>query len=251
VDNHLKEKKKIYFASDLHLGLPDSKTSLIREKLFVSWLDEIKNDAEEIYLLGDIFDFWWEWKRAVPRGFTRFLGKLCELTDNGIPVHFFTGNHDIWIYDYLPNETGIILHRKAYTKKICGKKFFMAHGDGLGPADHSYKFLKKIFTNKLLQWCYSRLHPNFSLWFGHSWSRSRRLNDRKYEFKGEKEWLIIYSREILKKEHFDYFIFGHRHIPTKVKLNEKSTFLNLGDWFKNFTYAVFDGKDLTLKWYKK
>ncbi|MBN1252645.1 MAG: UDP-2,3-diacylglucosamine diphosphatase [Bacteroidales bacterium] len=242
--------KKIYFASDLHLGLPNFEKSLKREKLFVKWLDEIKKDAAEIYLLGDIFDFWHEWKRAAPQGFVRMLGKLAEISDSGIPIHLFTGNHDIWIYDYLPREIGVILHRKEYIIENSGKKIFMAHGDGLGPGDFSYKLLKKIFTNKFLQWCFKRLHPDFALWIGHSWSSNRRMTERYPVFHGiDNEWLISYSKKKLEKEHFDYFIFGHRHLPGVHDISEKSKYINLGDWLSNFTYGVFDGEKFELKKY--
>ena len=247
------KNKKIYFASDAHLGLPTYEKSLEREKLFVKWLDEIKKDAQEIYLLGDIFDFWFEYKKVIPRGFTRFLGKISEITDSGIAVYFFTGNHDIWITDYLPKETGVVLHREPVTKIISGKKFFLAHGDGLGPGDKGYKKLKKIFTNPVLRWLFSRLHPNAAITIGHKWSNSRReLKGLVVEnFKGvDKENLVIYAKEKLKHEHFDYMIFGHRHIPIDVQLNDNCQFINLGDWITNFTYAVFDGDKLELKKFK-
>lgn len=242
--------KKIYFASDVHLGLPDREKSLVREKLFVKWLDEIKNDAAEIYLLGDIFDFWYEYKFAVPRGFTRFLGKISEITDSGIPIHFFTGNHDLWAFDYLPQETGVILHRKTLIKEFNGKKFFIAHGDGLGPFEYKYKFLKSIFTNPIVQWFYSRLHPNFGIGFATTWSRFSRNIQEFPKFMGEdKEWLVQYAKIVLKKDHYDHFVFGHRHVPISIKLSETSHFTNLGDWIYNYTYAVFDGTNLELKKY--
>ena len=240
---------KIYFASDLHLGLPDFQESLKREKHFVNWLDTIKDDASEIFLVGDIFDFWYEYKNVVPRGFTRILGKISEITDSGIPIHYFTGNHDIWVSDYLPTETGVILHRQELIIERNNKSIFIAHGDGLGPGDHKFKLLKKIFTNKFLQWCFSRLHPNFALWFGHKWSLSRRYSHGKVPgyFGDDKEWMVLYSKEKLKKQHLDFFVYGHRHLPLEIQLNEKSKFINLGDWINNFTYAIFDGKELKLE----
>jgi len=244
----LKENKKIYFASDVHLGLPTPEESLWREKKFVKWLDKIKDDAEEIYLLGDIFDFWHEYKYVVPRGYTRFLGKLAEITDSGIPVHYFTGNHDIWVYDYLPTETGVILHRKPVTKEINGRKFFLAHGDGLGPWDKGFKFMKAGFTNPVLQWFFARLHPNFAVSFANFLSRKKRYAEEEKElvFKGEdKEWLIMYSKMLLEKEHFDFMIYGHRHIPLELMIG-KSKYINLGDWIYNFTYAEFDGENVNL-----
>lgn len=240
--------KKAYFASDLHLGLPNFEESLVREKRFVRWLDEVKKDAHSIYLLGDIFDFWHEWKRAAPQGFTRFLGKLAEISDSGISIHYFTGNHDIWVYKYLPREIGLTLHRDNYRTEIFGKKVFMGHGDGLGPGDPGYTILKWLFTNRVLQWLFKRLHPDFSLWFGQSWSRNRRMLERAPVFYGvDKEWLILYSKGVLEKEFFDYFVFGHRHLPGVHKIDEKSTYINLGDWVRMFTYGVFDGETFELK----
>ena len=240
---------KIYFASDLHLGLPDYKSSLVREKHFVKWLDMIKKDASEIYLVGDVFDFWYEYKKVVPRGFTRLLGKLSEITDSGIPIHYFTGNHDVWVYDYLPMETGVIVHRQPFVIERNNKRIYIAHGDGLGPGDKSFKLLKKIFTSGFLQWCFSRLHPNFSLWFGQNWSLSRRYSHGKVpEYYGDdKEWLVLYSKDRLTEQHYDYFIYGHRHLPLEIQITENSKFVNLGDWISNFTYAVFDGEELNLK----
>lgn len=246
------QKNKIYFASDVHLGLPNYKESLVREKRFVRWLDTIKDDAKEIILLGDIFDFWFEYKRAIPRGFTRFLGKLCEITDFGIPVHFFTGNHDMWIFDYLPKETGIILHKEPIVKEYSGKKFFLAHGDGLGPGDKSYKLLKKIFASRFSQWLFARFHPNIGIWIANTWSTHSRYSRETRPFEGEdKEWLILYSKKLLKSEDFDYIVYGHRHLPMDLQLNEKTRYINLGDWITNFTYAVFDGEKMELKKFKE
>lgn len=244
----MNQKDKIYFASDVHLGLPGYKESRKREKRFVQWLDEIKHDAKEIILLGDIFDFWFEYKRAIPRGFTRFLGKLCELTDSGITVHFFTGNHDMWIFDYLPEETGIILHKEPVVKEYHGKKFYLAHGDGLGPGDNSYKLLKRIFASRFSQWLFARFHPNIGIWIANTWSTHSRYSRETTPFEGEdKDWLILYSRKILKKENFDFMIYGHRHLPMDLKLTDNCRYINLGDWITNFTYAVFDGNKMELK----
>jgi len=241
--------KYIYFASDIHLGYPDPDQSRSREQLFVRWLDEIKHSAEEIYLLGDIFDFWFEYRQVVPRGFTRFLGKLGELTDDGIPVHFFTGNHDIWIFDYLPKETGVTVHKNPITKTIQGQKFYIAHGDGLGKGDFSYKLLKKIFTCAPLQWLFSRLHPNFALWFGHQWSlKSRNSKDSSaFEINEGNELLINYAREVEKSDHYDYYIFGHRHVPNDMTIESGSKVIYLGDWIVHNTYGIFDGRTFTLR----
>lgn len=245
--------KNIYFASDVHLGHPTIEKSRWREKLFVEWLDEIKEDAKELYLVGDIFDFWYEYKKVVPRGFVRSLGKIAELVDAGIPVHFFTGNHDIWVFDYLPSELGVQVHRNPIVKEYAGKKFYIGHGDGLGPGDHSYKVLKKIFTSRTLQWFFSRLHPNFSLWLAHTWSNSsRQVKGIKAEgFMGkEKEYLYKYAEQMLEKNNYDYFIFGHRHLMVNMPVGENSKYINLGDWLYNFSYGVFDGNSFELKKYR-
>jgi UDP-2,3-diacylglucosamine hydrolase len=246
----LKPNKKIYFASDFHLGVPSYEKSLQREKLIVKWLDEIKQDAEEIYLMGDVFDFWFEYKHSVPKGFIRLLGKIAEITDSGISVHFFTGNHDMWMFDYLPKELNITIHRQPITKNYNGKKFYLGHGDGLGPGDHGYKFIKKVFANKFAQWMFARVHPNLGIGMANFWSRKSRVSNgpKDEAFHGEEnEWLVVYSKEILKKEHFDYFIFGHRHLPLDIKLAENSRYINLGEWVNFNSYAVFDGKELLLE----
>lgn len=246
----MEHNKKIYFASDFHLGVPSLEKSLLREKKIVRWLDEVKRDAAEIFLVGDLFDFWFEYKRTVPRGFTRLLGKISELTDSGIPVHVFTGNHDMWIFDYLPRECGVSVFRVPIEREWNGKKFLIGHGDGLGPGDHGYKFIKKIFSSKICQWLFARLHPNFGIWLANSMSGYSRTitGDKDIRFLGEEnEWLVIYSKEKLKQKHFDFFIFGHRHLPMEIKVGENSKYINLGDWLTHFTYAVFDGEKLLLQ----
>ena len=228
----------------------DSKVqSLQREKLLVHWLDEIRKDATEIYLLGDMFDYWFEYRKVVPRGFTRFLGKIAEITDQGIPVNYFIGNHDVWIFDYLPGEIGIKVHQGPVIQSYGGKKFFIAHGDGLGPNERSHRFLMKITRSKILQKLYAFLHPNFATALAQRISRrTRYAKGITLEFLGpDKEDLFQFSREKLKTEHFDFFIFGHRHIPMDYSLNENSRLILIGDWIINFTYAVFDGEKLLLK----
>ena len=193
----------IYFASDLHLGAPNAADSLVREKMMVSWLDKVAQDATEIYLLGDLFDFWFEYKHAVPKGYSRLIGKLSELGDRGIPVHIFTGNHDMWIFDYLPNETGVTLHREPITREWDGKKFYIGHGDGLGPGDYGYKIIKRVFASKLCQWLFARIHPNLGISIANFWSRRSRISSAEQDevFLGnDEEWLVIYSKEILEKE---------------------------------------------------
>ena len=244
------ENKKIYFASDFHLGIPNNLQSNEREKVIVAWLDKVKTDAKEIYLVGDLFDFWFEYKYTVPKGCIRFLGKIAELVEHGIQFHLFTGNHDMWMFDYLEKEFGITINRKPITKEINDKIFLIGHGDGLGPGDKKYKIIKRFFANKLCQWLFARLHPNFGFSIAHYWSKKSREKEMlgNHDFLGEnKEWLIIYANEILKKRHVDYFIFGHRHLPIEHQLNEKSTYINLGDWINHYTYGVFDGKKLTLE----
>tara|TARA_B100000780_G_C21093235_1_gene440672 strand:- start:681 stop:1445 length:765 start_codon:yes stop_codon:yes gene_type:complete len=242
--------KKIYFASDQHLGVPDHATSLVREKHVIKWLDSVKEDAHEIYLLGDLFDFWFEYKTAVPKGYVRLLGKIAEITDSGIPVHLFTGNHDMWMFDYLPTEIGVTIYRDPIQREYNGKKFFIGHGDGLGPGDYGYKFIKKVFRNKFCQWAFARLHPNFGIGLANYFSSKSRLANSGSDktFLGEEnEWLAIYAKEQLQKEHFDYFVFGHRHLPLDMKVGENSKYINLGEWVSDYTYAVFNGSELELK----
>jgi UDP-2,3-diacylglucosamine hydrolase len=226
--------------------------SLEREKKVVQWLDEVYREASEIYLLGDIFDYWFEYKKVVPRGFTRFLGKIAEITDAGITVNMFTGNHDVWVFDYLPTEVGVNVFRNPITREYSGKKFLIAHGDGLGPGQTGYKILKGIFTSKILQWMYGHLlHPDFATGLAHRWSKKSRLDKGvTTEWLGEdKEYLVLYARDRLEQEHFDYFVFGHRHLPLSLDLNKQSRLFYLGDWIENFTYAVFDGTQLELEHY--
>ena len=252
-ENHsIPSGKRIYFGSDFHLGAPNYEASLVREKKIVAWLEEISTDAHEIYLVGDIFDFWFEYKHAVPRGYTRLLGTLARLSDQGIPIKIFTGNHDMWIFDYLPQELGVDLFREPIARQWNGKKFYIGHGDGLGPGDHGYKFIKKVFASKLCQWLFARLHPNFGIGLANFWSRTSRKSGEEKDkvFLGEnEEWLVIYCKEILEKEHFDHFIFGHRHMALEIELGENSRYTNLGDWINHFTYGVFDGETMKLEHY--
>ncbi|MEM7103197.1 MAG: UDP-2,3-diacylglucosamine diphosphatase [Bacteroidota bacterium] len=246
---------KIYFASDFHLGVPDEQQSIERERCIIRWLDNIKQDAAEIYLVGDVFDFWFEYATVVPKGYTRILGKLAELRDVGIPIFFFTGNHDMWMFSYFETEMDIPIIREPITKKIGGKTFFIGHGDGLGPGDKGYKMIKKIFASKLCQWLFARLHPNFGIRLAKFWSgKSRDTNNKTPEtFLGlDNEWLYLYANKKLDKTQIDYFVFGHRHLPLDLVLkNGKSRYLNLGEWINFNSYAVFDGKDLELKFFEK
>ena len=245
-------KGKIYFISDIHLGAPALRNNYEREILFAQWLDEIKTDVAELYLMGDIFDFWWDYKKVVPRGFTRILGRIVDLTDRGIPVYFFPGNHDLWVFDYFQEELGVIVHKKEIVKEIGGKKFFLAHGDGLDAEDKGYLLLKKIFTNKSLQWLFSRLHPNFALHIAHKWSKSSRLAKMNIdeEFEVNMDGIFKFAENFLEQENIDYFIFGHRHQMIESSIGKNSRFVFLGDWIKNFSYGVFDGEKFELRKYK-
>jgi UDP-2,3-diacylglucosamine hydrolase len=243
---------KIYFASDFHFGVPNYSTSREREDLVVSWLEEIRKDAAEIYLMGDIFDFWFEYAAVIPKGFIRFQGKLADLADSGIKITFFKGNHDMWMFDYFVKELGIQIISEELILERNGMKFYLHHGDGLGPGDAKYKILKKIFRSEFCQWLFARIHPNLGLAIARKWSKHSRLqNNQKEEFQDlEKEWLVSYSKELLLKEHYDFLIFGHRHLPLDVQLGD-SRYINLGEWMNFNSYAVFDGENLELRYFKK
>jgi UDP-2,3-diacylglucosamine hydrolase len=245
----LAQSGKIFFASDFHLGLQADLLPLEREKKVVAWLNSIASCAEEIYLVGDVFDFWWEYKLVVPRGFTRFLGTVASITDSGIPVHFFTGNHDMWIKDYLSKECGMTIHTGPLSTTFNGKKFHIAHGEGLGLTNPWYRVLLSIFRNKLLRVLYSAIHPSIGVGIGHSWSLSSRLaKGISLDFRGEdKEDLVRYARTFPAEEKIDYFIFGHRHLVKTVRLNNGAEIVFLGDWIKNCSYAEWDGATLSLK----
>ncbi|MDR2126915.1 MAG: UDP-2,3-diacylglucosamine diphosphatase [Prevotellaceae bacterium] len=238
---------KIYFAADVHLGLRAGTNTAEREKAFVNWLDNIKADAEMVFLLGDIFDFWFEYKYVVPRGFTRVLGKIAELTDNGIPVHFLTGNHDMWTFDYLENETGVTVHKHPFEIILHGKTFFLAHGDGLGNDDKKYMFLKRLFSCKPVQRIFAFLHPRIGIGIAQTWSNHSRLSKGLSEtFNENTDRLLAFAKQKLTEKHIDFFIFGHRHTPIQVNLSNGSIFTIAGEWIHGKEYAVFDGKTLTM-----
>ncbi|RZA00709.1 MAG: UDP-2,3-diacylglucosamine diphosphatase [Sphingobacteriaceae bacterium] len=239
---------KLYFASDFHLGAGGYANSREREGRLVRWLDMIKADAAEVYLMGDIFDFWFEYKSVVPRGYIRFLGKLAELADSGIKLIFFKGNHDMWMFDYFKNELGATIITNELEIERNGKKFYLHHGDGLGPGDKKYKILKKIFRSRICQWLFARLHPNLGVGIANYWSNHSRIASSKNieRINNEQEWLVIYSRELLKSNFYNYLIFGHRHLPLDIQLTQDSRYINLGEWVNYNSYAVFDGKDLIL-----
>lgn len=242
---------KIYFASDFHLGAPNHQQSIQREKKIVRWLNIIEEEAKALYLLGDIFDFWFEYKKVVPRGFTRLLGKLAQMADNGIEIYFFTGNHDLWTSDYLENEIGLTVYHTPQKIEYKGKTFFLGHGDGLGPSDKGFKVLKKIFTNRFCQSLFACIHPNIGVKLAHYWSKKSRDPSGTPFLGKDNEWLILYAKEKLKEDHIDYFIFGHRHLPLDIQLNSTSRYINLGDWMSHYSFAVFDNDELQLKYFKE
>ncbi len=242
--------KKVYFLSDFHLGAPNSEASRVRENKLVRFLDSIKYDAHTVFIVGDMFDFWYEYRHLVPKGYVRLLGKLAELTDLGIAVHFFVGNHDMWMKDYFQKELNIPVYFEPRVFEFNQKSFYIGHGDGLGPGDRGYKFLKKIFRNPICHFLFGILPPVVGIGLANYFSRKSReaVGDNEGMFWGEdKEWLIIYSKEILENNYYDYFIYGHRHVPGIHPLPKGSKYVNLGDWITHFTYAVFDGQEMDLK----
>ncbi|HMM10621.1 MAG TPA: UDP-2,3-diacylglucosamine diphosphatase [Bacteroidales bacterium] len=246
-------RKKIFFVSDFHFGVPDHASSLHRERHLVRWFNSTRHEAAAYYLMGDVFDFWFEYKTVVPKGFVRLLGTIASITDEGIPVHIFRGNHDIWAFDYLTNEVGVVLHRRPQIVNFSGKTFFLAHGDGLGPGDMGYKFLKRVFENRINQWLFRWLHPDLGTRLGLHFSKRSRIANIAREKKDEeamvveKEMLYAYclKKSTLQPE-IDYFVFGHRHTPIKYPLPGKAVMVILGDWVSHFTYAVFDGETVEL-----
>lgn len=245
-------RDKIYFASDFHLGLDHIHTSKDRERMIVQWLDVIKSDCAVLYLVGDVFDYWFEYKEAIPKGCMRLLGKLCELSDAGIKIHLFTGNHDMWIFDYFTKEIGLEMHYKPLNVSHFGKQYHIAHGDGLGPGDYGYKIIKKIFSNAICQWLFHRLHPNFGLWLMKKTSHTSRMADDAADAvtDPEKEWLIQYSYDYLKSQPTDYFVYGHRHHPMVYALKASTAqVIYLGDWLTHFTYLKVDETGVELGTY--
>lgn len=245
----LETGKKVYFLSDFHLGAPNESESRKREDLLVRFLQDARKDAGIIFIVGDIFDFWFEYKTVVPKGFVRILGTLAQIADEGIQLHIFTGNHDLWMQDYLSKELNAKLYFEPKQFTIQNTQFLIGHGDGLGPGDKGYKRLKKIFTNPICQWMFRWLHPDAGIQLANYFSRKSRAKTGNTDelFLGEdKEWLILYTKEKAKTMFVDFFIFGHRHYAIDIKINEKSRYINLGDWIRLNTYAVFDGKDLHL-----
>ena len=248
----LAPNKKVYFASDQHFGAPTAELSLPREKKFVAWLDEIKQDAEVLFIVGDLFDFWFEYKTVVPKGFVRVLGKLAELSDSGIQIHFFVGNHDLWMRDYFQTELNIPVYYDNKEFTFNNKTFLIGHGDGKGPGDMGYKYMKKVFVHPVSKWFFGWLHPDIGVGLAQYLSVKNKLisGESDVKFLGEdNEWLIIYAKRKLETKHFDYLVFGHRHLPMIYPLNPNANYVNLGDWITYFTYAVFDGENFELKNY--
>jgi UDP-2,3-diacylglucosamine hydrolase len=246
--------QKIYFLSDFHLGAPDAKSSLEREKKICRFLDIAKKDASVIFIVGDLFDFWFEYSTVVPKGYVRILGKLAELTDSGIAIHFFVGNHDMWMKNYFQSELNIPVYFEPKEFEFNNKKFLVGHGDGLGPGDKGYKMMKKVFRNPVCQWMFGVLPPHMGIGLANYFSRKSRAKTGQVDevFLGEdKEWLIIYSKDVLKQKQYDYFIFGHRHLPIDFSLEGGSRYINLGEWIKYYSYAVFDGEKLELLYYRE
>ena len=280
---NLQKDKKIYFASDFHLGYPDHQTSLARERKVVAWLDSIKNDSQIIFLVGDIFDFWFEYKNVVPKGFVRLLGKLAELSDLGIEIIVFAGNHDIWMFDYFTKELGIKVYREFQEYSVGSNQlavgsqsqneslttnnqppsnasrittFYVVHGDGLGPGDFGYKYLKKVFESKLSQWAFGWIHPHAGMTLATWWSGSRKDEERikrELQFRGDNEWLWSFAKGQEALEHHDFYIFGHRHLLLDLPVSESSRYINLGQWAyddeNSYHFAVFDGEELAVKKY--
>lgn len=244
--------KKVYFSSDNHLGAPTKEASKVREKKFVAWLDEIKKDAAAIFLLGDLFDFWFEYKRVVPKGFTRTLGKLAEITDSGIPIYFFAGNHDLWMHGYFEEELNIPVFHKPQEFIFNNTSFLIGHGDGLGPGDKGYKRMKKVFTNRFCKWLFKWLHPDIGVKLAQYLSVKNKLisGDEDIKFLGEdNEWLVQYCKRKEAEKHHDFYVFGHRHLPLEINIAQNSKYINLGDWIIYYTYGVFDGTSFSLKEY--
>lgn len=243
----LSEKQKVYLASDFHLGIPSRKKSHERERKIIDWLDMIEKDAAAVFLLGDIFDFWFEYKHVIPKGFIRFQGKIAAMADRGVPILIFTGNHDLWMFDYFTDELGIPVYRQPKSFKIGNRTYLIGHGDGLGPGDKRYKFFKKIFENRVAQWGFRWLHPDLGIWLAKRWSTKSRMDNDDEDFKGDDEWLLQYCKNMEAQTHHDYYVFGHRHLPLELPVGENSTYFNLGEWIEGSHYLEIDPDHATLK----
>ncbi len=242
--------KKTFFASDFHLGIDAALTSVEREALIVQWLDSVLPEMKTLYLVGDVWDYWFEYGQVIPKGYSHLFACLRRLRDAGVEIFYFTGNHDMWMFRYLTDEFGIPILRKEVIHEIDGKRFYIAHGDGLGPGDFGYKMIKKIFASPVCQWLFARIHPNLGIRMMRYFSGTSRKHTAIEGFLGpEKEWLIQHAQEVRKKEKIDYFIFGHRHLPIDFDLGQGARYINLGDWLTYYSYAVWDGQELRLEYY--
>lgn len=244
---------RTYFLSDLHLGAIYFPDRIEAERNVVSFLDSIKDDADEIYLVGDILDYWYEYKYVVPRGFVRFFGKLAELCDRGIKITWLIGNHDIWIFDYLPSELGIQVVDGILEKEIKGKRFFITHGDGVGELKPSFRFIRSLFRNHVCQRLFSGIHPRWTVPFALKWSRSSRDADKGYADETGLNKLTAFSKEYYDRfPDINYFVFGHIHVMADEKISDSCRMIVLGDWITRFSYGVFDGNSFKiLKWSAK
>lgn len=250
----LKKNQKVFFASDFHLGAPDEASSRLREKKIVKWLEHVEDDAAAIFLVGDIFDFWFEYETVIPKGYLRFISKITSLREKGVPIFFFAGNHDLWMKTYFTTELDIPVFHNPIQMEINHKRFLIGHGDGLGPGDQKYKILKKIFTNPFCQWLFKWFHPDLGIRLASLWSQNSRISNLKkmeQEFKGiENEWLYLYCKEVEANMHFDYYVFGHRHLPLELTVGPSSSYFNLGEWVSQCQYGVFDGESFYLKQFR-
>lgn len=250
------ERTKIYFAADAHLGARFHKDPLAVEKKLVRWMDSIKYDAIAVYFLGDMFDYWYEYKYVVPKGFVRFLGKMAELSDMGVEIHLFLGNHDIWMFDYLPKEIGAIIHRDVLTVDLLGKRFFLGHGDEVDYRSKMFRFMRASFRNRFCQWLYAGIHPRWTFGFALGWSLSSRktgLEMQSHEYQGEAgEYLVSFAKDYLKTHpDINFFIFGHRHIMLDLMLTKTARILIAGDWMQYFSYIEWDGSSLNMKQFEE
>ncbi|MEQ9439526.1 MAG: UDP-2,3-diacylglucosamine diphosphatase [Cyclobacteriaceae bacterium] len=251
---HLPKEKKIYFASDFHLGAPNAEQSRLREEVITDWFDSIRHDAHLIFLIGDLFDFWFEYRYVIPKGFLRFQAKLVQLVEQGIFLVIFTGNHDLWMFDYFEQELGIPIIRQPISVQISDHNFHLGHGDGLGPGDSFYKMLKKGFTSKTCQRLFSLIHPDVGMYLANLWSKKSRLKNEKEDesFRGpEHEWIYQYCVEVETHQHHDYYVFGHRHLPLDIPVSDASRYYNIGEWISQQSYGVFDGQQFQLQTFRK
>ena len=248
-------KKKIYFASDAHLGLTVYEDRFTAEKRLIRWMDSIKPTCKALYFVGDMFDYWFEYKYVIPKGFVRFIGKMAEFIDDGIPVYLYTGNHDVWMFGYFQKEIGATVYTQETILDLDGKKFYVAHGDGLGDPSLSFRFMRGFFRNKFCQFLYKWIHPDLTMPFGLTWShfnRKKKQGNEAESYLGEeREYLVQFAKKYSETHDIDFYVFGHRHIALDLNIGQEKKVVILGDWITNFTYAVWDGEQLELKKYEE